>query len=79
MNSKIDVRVFAVEKAVAILGAGTPAKDVVSKAMEIEKYVIGNAELPEMYNQEQALGQMLTMGISSIAGIKNVVEEEGKC
>lgn len=72
MNSKVDVRVFAIEKAVAILGAGAPAKDVVTKAKEIEAYIIGNAELPEMYNQEEALSGMLTRGISSIAGLKDV-------
>ena len=41
MKSKIEVRTFAVEKAVAI-------KDVVAKAQEIEAYVIGEAELPEV-------------------------------
>lgn len=48
MKSKIDVRVFAVEQAVKIMGVGTPQKDVVAKAQEIEKYIIGEAELPEI-------------------------------
>lgn len=48
MKSKIEVRVFAVEQAVKIMGVGTPQKDVVAKAQEIEKYVIGAAELPEI-------------------------------
>jgi hypothetical protein len=48
MKSKIDVRVFAVEQAVKIMGVGTPQKDVVAKAQEIEKYIIGAAELPEI-------------------------------
>lgn len=48
MKSKIEVRVFAVNKAVEIMGAGAIVKDVVAKAQEIEKYVIGAAELPEI-------------------------------
>jgi predicted house-cleaning NTP pyrophosphatase (Maf/HAM1 superfamily) len=39
MKSKIEVRVFAVEKAISIMGIGTPDKDVISKAKEIEAYV----------------------------------------
>lgn len=48
MKSKIEVRVFAVNKAVEIMGAGAIVKDVVTKAQEIEKYVVGAAELPEI-------------------------------
>lgn len=48
MKSKIEVRTFAVEKAVAVMGVGSPIKDVVAKAQEIEAYVIGEAELPEV-------------------------------
>lgn len=48
MKSKIEVRVFAVNKAVEIMGAGAIVKDVVAKAQEIEKYVIDAAELPEI-------------------------------
>lgn len=48
MKSKIEVRTFAVEKAVAVMGVGSPIKDVVAKAQEIEAYVIGAAELPEV-------------------------------
>lgn len=51
MKSKIEVRTFAVNKAVEILGHGTPDKDVISKAKEIEAYIIGEAELPETYNE----------------------------
>ena len=51
MKSKIDVRVFAVEQAVKIMGVGTPQKDVVAKAQEIEKYVIGEAVLPEIADE----------------------------
>lgn len=48
MKSNIEVRVFAVNKAVEIMGAGAVVKDVVTKAQEIEKYVIGAAKLPEI-------------------------------
>ena len=51
MTSKIEVRVFAVEQAVKIMGVGTPQKDVVAKAQEIEKYIIGAAELPEVADE----------------------------
>ena len=40
MISKIGIRQFAVEQAVAIMGTGTPQKDVVAKAAEIEAYVV---------------------------------------
>lgn len=55
MKSKIEVRKFAIEKAVMIMGQGTADKDVVSKAKEIETYVIGEAELPETYDESNAL------------------------
>lgn len=51
-KSKIEVRQFAVEQAVIILGTSTPQKDVVAKAKEIEAYVVGEAELPEVSNAE---------------------------
>lgn len=47
MKSKIEVRVFAVEQAVKIMGAGTPQKDVVAKAQEIEKYIVQDIALPD--------------------------------
>lgn len=46
-KSKIEVREFAITQAVEIMGKGTPDKDIVSKAKEIEKYVIGESDLPE--------------------------------
>jgi hypothetical protein len=51
MKSKIEVRVFAVEQAVKTMGVGTPQKDVVAKAQEIEKYIIGEAVLPEVADE----------------------------
>lgn len=51
MKSKIEVRVFAVEQAVKIMGVGVPQKDVVAKAQEIEKYILGDAVLPEVADE----------------------------
>lgn len=51
MKSNIEVRVFAIEQAVKMMGAGAPQKDVVAKAQEIEKYVIGEAVLPDMADE----------------------------
>lgn len=48
MKSKIEVRKFAVEKAVEIMGVGTPDKNIIAKAQEIESYILGEAELPEV-------------------------------
>jgi hypothetical protein len=48
MKSKIEVRVFAVEQAVKIMGAGTPQKDVVAKAQEIEEYITQGIVLPDV-------------------------------
>lgn len=63
MKSKIDVRVFAVNKAVEVMGTGALIKDVVAKAQEIENYVIGEAELPEAV-QEPSPMELLN-GIAS--------------
>lgn len=54
-KSKIEVREFAVKQAVVILGTGTSQKDVVNKAKEIEAYIIGKAELPEISNEEEMI------------------------
>lgn len=48
MKSKIEVRVFAVEQAVKIMGTGTPQKDVVAKAQEIENYIVQDVALPDV-------------------------------
>ena len=66
MKSKIEVRVFAVNKAVEVMGAGAIAKDVIVKAQEIEKYVIGEAVLPETY--EETSPMELLNGIASAVG-----------
>lgn len=65
MMSKVEIRKFAVEMAVAVLGHGTPDKDVVSKASEIEKYVVGDAVIPETYDEQERIVGML----NGLAGV----------
>lgn len=59
MKSLIEVRKFAVDKAALIMGAGTADKDVISKAKEIEAYIVGNAILPEVYDESNAISGMI--------------------
>lgn len=66
MKSKIEVRKFAVEKAAQIMGAGTADKDVISKAKEIETYIIGKAALPEVFSEEKELMGEIINGIKAI-------------
>lgn len=51
MKSKLEVRQFAVERATMILGIGVQVNDIIEKAKEIEAYVIGEADLPETYDE----------------------------
>lgn len=60
MKSKVEVRKFAVEMAVAIMGKGTSDKDVVKKASEIEKYVVGDAELPEVEDDNSLIDDVIS-------------------
>ena len=69
MKSKIEVRKFAVESAIAVMGSGTPDKDVVSKAKEIEAYITGEAVLPETYDDVNAIS-----GLAS--GLFNALTED---
>lgn len=55
MKSKIEIRQFAVERAIMVLGIGVQVKDIIDKAKEIEAYVIGDADLPENYDEMNAL------------------------
>ncbi len=48
MKSKIEVREFAVKTAADIMGKGTPVDSLITKAKEIESYIIGGAILPEV-------------------------------
>jgi hypothetical protein len=74
MKSKLEIRVFAIEQAVKVIGISTPVKDVVEKAKEIEAYIIGDAELPESYDNEGALMEKLCLGMRGVIGVQNVGE-----
>lgn len=76
MKSNIEVRVFAVNKAVEIMGAGAVVKDVVTKAQEIEKYVIGEAVLPEVF--EETSPMELLNGIASAVSASAATETKSK-
>lgn len=76
MKTKIEVRVFAVNKAVEVMGAGAIIKDVINKAQEIEKYVIGEAVLPETY--EETSPMELLNGIVSAVGASAAPETKSK-
>lgn len=67
MKSKIEVREYAVTKAAEIMGKGTPAESLIAKAVEIEKYVIGEAVLPEVGTD---MAESLADSIKAIASMK---------
>lgn len=80
MKSKIEVRVFAVEQAVKIMGVGVPQKDVVAKAQEIEKYILGDAVLPEVANEASPIdlinGIAAAVNSSAISPVTEVKSEK---
>ena len=65
MKSKIEVREFAVKIAAEIMGKGTPVDSLIAKAQEIEKFIIGEAILPEVAADST---ESLMNGLSSIIG-----------
>ena len=67
IKSKLDARHYAIEKAVEMMGAGSPSKDVVAKAVEIESYIVGGAELPEVSNDTAQLMGMLGDALANVA------------
>ena len=73
MKSRVEIRKFAVQTAADLLGTGSATKDVIIKAKEIEEYIIGQAEIPETYNEASELGEMFSRGIKSITGITHEV------
>ena len=71
MKTRVEIRVFAVEQAVRILGAGTPQRDVVEKAKEIELYITEGIELPDVDTFSPA--DALTAAVGALtAGNSNV-------
>lgn len=76
MKSKIEIRIFSVEQAVTILGAGTPAKDVVAKAKEIENYVVGEAEIPEVENEKELIDNIMNAVVEKFGAIGELTGAE---
>lgn len=56
-NSKLEVRAEAARLAIAL--EDVTAETVVSVAKEIEKYIIGDVNLPEVYNPNEASEKMM--------------------
>ena len=50
---RVEIRKFAIEKAVDLMGSGTLPKDVILKASEIETYIVGTAEIPEYIEKKE--------------------------
>lgn len=69
LHSKIEVRERALDIAAGIMGIGTSDKDVVSKAIEIEKYLLGDAVLPETKDSDLDIFNKIAGMISGISGI----------
>lgn len=64
----MEVRVFAVERAVELLGAGTPNKDVIAKARDIETYIVGDAKLPEIAESDISAARSFLSDIAGMIG-----------
>lgn len=81
-KSKIEVREFAVTQAVEIMGKGTADKDVVGKAKEIESYIIGDAELPEVSTSSElsdiAFVLSSAIGVAGLNSSEEAVKKEKK-
>ncbi|MDE5986832.1 MAG: hypothetical protein K2H16_06070 [Prevotella sp.] len=58
MNSKIEARIEAVKLAVNV--KGVTDKNVIAVSEEIAKYILGDAELPEMYDTLSAMREMVS-------------------
>lgn len=69
MISKIEIRKFAVQQAVSIMGTGVPQKDVVAKAKEIEDYIIGEADIPETSSDTEAINDIMDNVVQILQGI----------
>lgn len=80
MKSKIEVRVFAVEQAVKIMGVGVPQKDVVAKAQEIEKYILGDTILPDVADEASPIdlinGIVAAVNSSTVSPVTEVKSEK---
>ena len=70
-KSRIEIREFAVRQAVELLGTGSPQKDIVAKARDIEAYIIGEADLPEVYNDTEAINGIMGSAMQMLQGISS--------
>ena len=67
LKSKFDVRKFAVESAIAYSCKSDKKLKLLEQAKEIEAYVLGEAELPEYVNSEDALTKTMNTYLAAIA------------
>lgn len=70
-KSNIEVREYAMNKAVELMGTGTPTKQVVDKAKEIETYIKGEAELPEVLDEEKMVNTIIEALTGVAIGLLN--------
>jgi type III secretion system FlhB-like substrate exporter len=70
-KSKIEVREYAMNKAIELMGTGTPTKQVVDKAKEIETYIKGEAELPEVLDEEKMVNTIIEALTGVAIGLLN--------
>ena len=70
-KSNIEVREYAMNKAVELMGTGTPTKQVVDEAKEIETYVMGEAELPEVLDEEKMVNTIIEALTGVAIGLLN--------
>lgn len=68
-KSKIEIREFAIKQSVALLGCCAPQKDVVAKAKEIEEYILGDADLPEVHSEMDAINGIMGNAVQMLQGI----------
>lgn len=59
MSSKIELRIEAVKLAVNV--EGVTDKNVIAISEEIERYILGDAELPEVYDPTESQNKILAM------------------
>ena len=67
LKSKFDVRKFAVESAIAYSCRSDKKLELLEQAKEIEAYVLGEVELPEYVNSEDALAKTMNTYLAAIA------------
>lgn len=79
-KSRIEVREYAMNKAVELMGTGTPSKHVVEKAKEIENYIIGEAELPEFVDESEIISTAVeTLGMVASQWLKKETSSPVSC